>query len=656
MQTNLLDQGNRVFKPFRYPWAYELWQQQHQMHWLPEEVTMSSDIDDWERNLTAEEKNLLTNIFRFFTQGDIEVQDCYHKHYMQIFKPVEIQMMLGAFSDFESIHVAAYSHLLETVGMPEIEYSSFMKYKEMGDKIAYLHSANPTDKREIARTMALFSAFTEGVQLFSSFAILLNFPRFNKMKGMGQIITWSVRDECYSDDTEILTSKGWKLFKDLDGKEEVAQFDKDTREVSFVVPKRVVSYKVNKDLVHYSHNSIDFLVTENHRKLIYRDDVPSVIEAKDIAPHYRIKLPISGYKTSGARKKLTPLERIYIAMQADGTIPKGEYRNGNICGYRRCMIRIKKERKVERLRLLLKQAKLDYHEKPYGKTGKITFHIDLPVDISKKFSDWVDLSEITSEWAEEFLMELVHWDGSVRDNGLYYYSTTDADNMDMVQALIALCGWHGRRAIQVDNRKESYKDIHRINYCKKHEMPMSVSSPIQKVAYKGKVWCVEVDTGFLVVRRNGKVCVSGNTLHVKGIMKLFHTFIEENPEIWDQAMVDRIVETAQQVIKLEDNFIDLCFEMGGVKGLHPSEVKTYIRYVLDFRICQLNDGISGDLKIPEQFGFYLDGAGKHPLPWLEEQLNAVEHSNFFERRSTEYTKSGSNGSWHGVWQALDQTA
>ena len=104
-------------------------------------------------------------------------------------------MMLSAFSNIETVHIAAYSHLLDTVGMPELEYTAFLKYKEMKDKYDYMHGFRVDSKHEIAKTLAAFGAFTEGLQLFASFAILLNFPRFNKMKGMGQIISWSVRDE-----------------------------------------------------------------------------------------------------------------------------------------------------------------------------------------------------------------------------------------------------------------------------------------------------------------------------------------------------------------------------------------------------------------------------------------------------------------------------
>ncbi len=187
---------NPVYKPFHYPWAYEAWATQQRLHWLPEEVPLSDDIKDWHWKLTDGEKNVLTQIFRFFTQSDVEVNNCYMQYYGRVFEPTEVKMMLASFSNMETIHVAAYSYLLDTIGMPEVEYQAFLKYQEMKDKWEYLqHFAKSKDKREIAKTLVMFGAFTEGLQLFASFAILMNFPRFNKMKGMGQIVSWSVRDE-----------------------------------------------------------------------------------------------------------------------------------------------------------------------------------------------------------------------------------------------------------------------------------------------------------------------------------------------------------------------------------------------------------------------------------------------------------------------------
>ena len=187
--------NKQIFKPFNYPWAYDAWKKQQQIHWLPEEISLADDVKDWKQNLSNEEKNLLTQIFRFFTQADIEVNNCYMTKYLQVFKPIEIQMMLSSFSNIETIHIDAYSYLLDTIGMPEIEYQAFMKYKEMKDKYDYMQVFNVNNKMNIAKTLAVFGAFTEGIQLFASFAMLLNFQRFGKMKGMGQIVAWSIRDE-----------------------------------------------------------------------------------------------------------------------------------------------------------------------------------------------------------------------------------------------------------------------------------------------------------------------------------------------------------------------------------------------------------------------------------------------------------------------------
>ena len=183
------------YKPFRYPWAYEFWKRQQQVHWLPEEVPLGEDCKDWATRLTEPERNLLTQIFRFFTQADVEVNDNYMERYGRVFKPTEVKMMLSAFSNMETVHIAAYALLLETIGMPDSEFSAFLEYEALKDKHDYMQKFGVDSHEDVLRTLAMFGGFTEGLQLFASFAMLMNFPRFNKMKGMGQIVSWSVRDE-----------------------------------------------------------------------------------------------------------------------------------------------------------------------------------------------------------------------------------------------------------------------------------------------------------------------------------------------------------------------------------------------------------------------------------------------------------------------------
>ena len=180
----------------RYPWAYECWKRQQQTHWMGEEVPLGSDIKDWTSDrVTDAERTLLTQIFRFFTQSDVEVGDNYLKRYIPIFQPLEVQMMMAAFSNMETVHIDAYALLLKTLGMPQSEFEAFRDYAELKAKADYMHTFGTGSVADVARTLAMFGSFTEGMSLFASFAMLLNFPRHNKMNGMGQIVSWSVRDE-----------------------------------------------------------------------------------------------------------------------------------------------------------------------------------------------------------------------------------------------------------------------------------------------------------------------------------------------------------------------------------------------------------------------------------------------------------------------------
>ena len=316
------------YKPFRYPWAYDFWKRQQQVHWMPEEVPLGEDCKDWASTLNDQERNLLTQIFRFFTQSDVEVNDNYMERYARVFKPTEVKMMLSAFSNIETIHIAAYALLLETIGMPDSEFSAFTQYEEMAAKHDYMQAFGVETHADIARTLAMFGAFTEGLQLFASFAMLMNFPRLNKMKGMGQIVSWSVRDE---------------------------------------------------------------------------------------------------------------------------------------------------------------------------------------------------------------------------------------------------------------------------------------------------------------------------SLHCEGMVKLYHAFAKETGCV-TKSVAEDIVDCCQTVVGLEDNFIDLAFEMGPVEGMTPDDIKAYIRYIADWRLQQLN--------LPKVYG-----VKEHPIPWLTEILNGVEHANFFEARATEYSKGATKGQWHGVegvWENFDK--
>src|SRR3546814_3880674 len=155
-------EARKTYKPFEYPWAFDFWKRQQQIHWVPEEVPLGEDCRDWAQKISDHERNLLTQIFRFFTQADIEVQDCYHEKYGSVFKPTETKMMLTAFSNMETVHIAAYSHLLDTNGMPESEYGMFLPYKEMKEKHVDLATFGVDNHEDNAPTSAVFAGSPEG--------------------------------------------------------------------------------------------------------------------------------------------------------------------------------------------------------------------------------------------------------------------------------------------------------------------------------------------------------------------------------------------------------------------------------------------------------------------------------------------------------------
>lgn len=184
-----------TYRPFQYPWAIKAWEDQTKMFWLPEEVPMAQDVMDWKNGLTDRERGLVKSILTFFTQADMDVHCAYLDHYLPKIRNPEIRRMLTMFAGIETLHQVAYAFLNDTLGLPDSTYTDFLKYKAMVDKHDFSESFKSSSHLEMAVTMAGFGAFVEGLQLFASFVLLLNFQRSGKLRGMGQIVAWSVRDE-----------------------------------------------------------------------------------------------------------------------------------------------------------------------------------------------------------------------------------------------------------------------------------------------------------------------------------------------------------------------------------------------------------------------------------------------------------------------------
>jgi len=235
------------FKPFEYPIYYtEGWLKQAQAFWLHTEIPMQMDVKDWNETLTPEEKNLVGNILLGFAQTECAVSDYWTTMVTKWFPKHEIRQMAMMFGSQETIHATAYSYLNETLGLDD--FSAFLHEPATAEKFELLTSTtadwthedlatNSEARKEVARSLAIFSAFSEGVSLYSSFAVLYSFQMRNKLKGIGQQMKWSVRDE------SLHSKMGCQLFRHMC--EEYPELLEDSREVIEEASKLIVELESN---------------------------------------------------------------------------------------------------------------------------------------------------------------------------------------------------------------------------------------------------------------------------------------------------------------------------------------------------------------------------------------------------------------------------
>jgi len=194
MENKNLLSTRAYYKPYWYQTAQEFTKKQQRAHWLSDEIPLASDLNDWKLKLTESEKNLIGNILKSFAQTEVHVgNDYWVERVARGFHLPEIQEMAITFASMECIHAEAYARLNEELGLDN--FQAFLEDEASKAKIERLIEVPGESLEERALSLAIFSAFTEGVNLFSSFAVLMSFQLRNLMKGTAQIVEWSVRDE-----------------------------------------------------------------------------------------------------------------------------------------------------------------------------------------------------------------------------------------------------------------------------------------------------------------------------------------------------------------------------------------------------------------------------------------------------------------------------
>lgn len=195
------------FLPIEYPLADDYWTFQQMSHWLHLDIPMGRDIKDWKESLTEVERSVIGRTLKGFVQFEVVIEDYWSTKVTRWFKKPEIQAMASSFAAMESIHAKAYAHLQQSLNLTD--FDAFLYEPTAKAKIDRLIATPGKSKEDIARSLAIFSAFTEGVNLFSSFAILMSFSRRNLLNGVGQIVAYSIKDET------LHAKAGCWLFKTL---------------------------------------------------------------------------------------------------------------------------------------------------------------------------------------------------------------------------------------------------------------------------------------------------------------------------------------------------------------------------------------------------------------------------------------------------------
>lgn len=629
--------------PFKEKWAYDLYLNGCANNWMPTEISMAKDIEQWNGKLSENEKTI-------------------------------VRRCLGFFAGSESL---------------------------------------------VANNL------------------LINIFKWVSSAECRQYIARQQFEECYSEDTEVLTPKGWKLFSDLDDNDKIIQYNSDGT-LDFVnFSNKVCYYYDGKMFRFYDGKKTDLLVTPNHRMVAISEKDRLFTKAAREISYLHNRMVVAGIK-KGNKHSLTDWERFKIAFQADGSFPSkvdGVNRDGSRNGgFKHVVFNLKKQRKITRLESIISKLKLRFTKKGPDGRGRFTFIVWVPTnsDISKKF-DWVDLEEVSSEWCKEFVDELKNWDGYKYRQTSCGYDSTIEFNSTMAQIIGIFANYKTNYGVHIDNRKKTYKDLHRITFTLNRNNVCRGVIKKEEVDYKGKVYCVSVPSGMLVVRRNRKVSVSGNSLHnltivyicealnldpeelyeaysripaikakddfLLGIIKdtndknfdistkqgkydllcnivafyiicegimfyagfaallsfgrrnllpgiveqiaysyrdeavhltfgvaLLKRIKEQFVEIWGKDFDDTIVGWIREAVQLESQYAEEVFP-DGIMGLNKENFVQYAKFLGNLRAEQLD--------LPRPFEDI-----KNPFPWMGETIETGKMKNFFESRVTDYQKGG----------------
>lgn len=642
---SIIDPGfDLTLRPMKYPKFYNMYVDAIKNTWSVGEVDFSTDVMDLRNKLTSAERHMIQRLVAFFATGDSIVSNNLVLNLYRHINSPEARMYLSRQIFEEAQHIQFYLTLLDTYITDEDERA------EAFGAIATIPSLQPksefclrwfTDtfdagslfsierKQQFIMNLICFAACVEGLFFFGAFAYVYFMRSKGLLNGLAAGTNWVFRDEsCVPAGTEILTEQGYtdiSLLRDPTIK--VAQYHEDGT-IDFVIPRAFIERDYNDNLMTLSTDkSLYQSVTKDHDIVLKSVTTGRLKKVKPAQAklNWNTNIPTAGYGI-GSQTNLEDWQRFAIAFQADGTY-RSRY-DGSRVGTVPTFFNFTKNRKKERFETIVNKLGWSYTATPdkYN-LESIRYTVNVPVEsIFDKEFDWVDLPSISAEWGKAFVEELSYWDGFIgiktvrKDTDAVIYDNSNIKAVNKVAAIGTLSGFNCATYWVDDNRKESYSRIYSV-YFKRRDYALAGKATITSTPYNGKVYCTNVPTGMIIIRQNGKVCITGNC-HMTFAFEVIDTIRKETPELFD-GIKDDVVKMIDEAITCESLFAEDMLQ-GGIAGLALKDMKQYLQYVGDQRLQRL--GYSTVYNVSNPFAFM-------------EAQDIQELSNFFERRSTAYQAS-----------------
>lgn len=630
--------------PMQRPWAWEMYKKGVANNWTPEEIPMMDDVEQWKTGkLTDEEKNMALLNYGFFSVSESLTGNNLLLAIYKYIKDPACRMYLIRQTFEESIHTDMFVYICDSLGLdPEEVYTMYKNVGEIKEKDDFVVeltkelTENNIDintkegKLALLRNLVGFYLVMEGIFFYGGIAQMLAMQNKNKLTGTGQQFTYLLRDECLSHSTELLTPKGWKNITEITYSDDIVQWFPDGT-MNFTKPKKLSKSYVN-DIYKFKNyqNHINQAVSENHR-IVYltRENNVKVTKPKDVAKNAHCRFINCGTLNNNSNKSLSYEERFLIAFQADGSFanPKTQKTKQIACEFQ-----FKKQRKINRLTSIL-QSLGWYYTVSIDKDGFTNFYIKTPPGYQpyKFFKDWVDLTNVSLEWCKDFIEESSYWDANIKEdiNNFTYFSSIES-NVDIIQAISVLCGYRStKKCDYLSLKNPKHSDFYKVNINKHINTTNNsvVEHTVEK--YNDYVYGVEVDSSFLLIRNEGAVSVTGNSLHVEFGVNVINSIKDEFPEIWSDSLKQELVEIVKEAVRLEHIYLEKTCPTA-VVGIPQKMFKQYIEYIADRRLESIG--------LPPQY------KTENPFPWLSKVMDLTKETNFFEKRPTEYS-IGTLGDW-----------